>query len=402
MSAPESLRSADLEPVFEAIRRRLERYGTERRGRMKLPEGVTGRGRYLLRALVDGPAGSDIDLEALEKKLVGLEVGTDLPGALRSLGYPVSAEPERQRSARRMASEARQAARACAGGWDEEWAGEWVEGLIRAGTLTGLNREEVVGLVRSTRAVLDRIYSGAGSVEGLSRVELAAGVLGDAHGLDQGTRCSAAVTRALMLRHGGSSREAWERAGISPDRVSAPVLTWGVVPVGSNPLSTLMREAVALRLPLHLSQMALRRYPVVVTAGSDVLVTENPRVVEAACERQAPFPLVALNGNPAGAARLLVQQLLDSKAKLRYHGDFDAAGLRICARMHRSGLVPWRMDRDAYLEAVASARTEGTPLPYDAHRAPPTPWDPRLQTAFDEHRLVVHEERLLPALLTLD
>lgn len=40
---------------------------------------------------------SDIDLEALEKKLADLGIGSDLNGALRSFGYPVSPEPERRR-----------------------------------------------------------------------------------------------------------------------------------------------------------------------------------------------------------------------------------------------------------------------------------------------------------------
>ncbi len=161
----------------------------------------------------------------------------------------------------------------------------------------------------------------------------------------------------------------------------------------------MLHEAATLGVPMHLSQLALRDHPLEVPIGSDVLVTENPRLVEAACERRVPFPVVALNGNPAGAARLLVRQLLACGAALRYHGDFDAAGLRICARMHRHGLTPWRMDGGSYLEAVASAEAEGARLPHDRHGSPPTPWDPGLQAIFDEHRLVVHEERLIPWLL---
>ena len=192
----------------------------------------------------------------------------------------------------------------------------------------------------------------------------------------------------------------WDRAGVALDRVSAPVLTWGLAPVRGNPWSVVMSETVRLGVPLHLSQLALRGHPVEIAAGSEVLVTENPRLVEAACERRVPWPVVALNGNPAGAARLLVQQLLDCGAALRYHGDFDAAGLRICGRMHRLGLVPWRMDRDSYVDALDVAEAEGAQLPRDDHRSPPTPWDPELQVIFDSYRLIVHEERLIPSLLT--
>jgi uncharacterized protein (TIGR02679 family) len=137
----------------------------------------------------------------------------------------------------------------------------------------------------------------------------------------------------------------------------------------------------------------------VVKAESDILVTENPRMVEAACERRTPYPVVALNGNPSGAARLLISQLLRSEAALRYHGDFDAAGLRICARMHRLGLMPWRMDRTSYLDALADAEVQGAALPVDGHRSPPTLWDPNLQPAFDQHRRIVHEERLIGSVL---
>lgn len=398
MTAADSLRSPEMEPLFRAVQRRLERYGATRRGRMRVPDELSGRGRYLLQALIDRP-GSFVDLGTLEAKLVALEVGTDLPGALGTLGYPVSVEAEERRRARREAARVRQAVREEVAGWGEDWADEWLEALIRAGTFAGLVEAEAADLVRSTRAVLARIDAAAGVAEGLSRVDLAAGVLGDAHALDHGTRYSAAVTRALALRHGGGPREVWERAGVALDRVSAPVLTWGLAPVGGNPWSALMGEAAELRVPVHLSALALRRHPIEIPRESDVLVTENPRIVEAACERRVPWPVVALNGNPAGAARLLVQQLLDCGARLRYHGDFDAAGLRICARMHGLGLTPWRMDRGSYLEALSVAAAEGAQLPHDSHRSPPTPWDPGLQLIFDERRLIVHEERLVTSLL---
>ena len=109
--------------------------------------------------------------------------------------------------------------------------------------------------------------------------------------------------------------------------------------------------------------------------------------------------MVSTNGNPSGAVRLLLDQLLAARCHIRYHGDFDAAGLAICARMARLGLRPWRMGVTDYLDALAAAKEAGVTLPVDERRAPPTPWDPGLQSAFDEHRRVVHEERLLPGLV---
>jgi len=253
---------------------------------------------------------------------------------------------------------------------------------------------------RQPRAVLDRIEAGGRGGGGIARVDLAAEVLGSSHALDRGTKAEAAVTRALRRCFPGSdTRDAWEQAGIQMDLVSAPALSWGLRATPSSPLARLLDEAVRLGIPVHLSQLALRAHPVAVAAGTDVLVVENPRIVEAAAQSRTPFPVVGLNGNPAGAVLLLLDQLLSSKAALRYHGDFDAAGLRICARMHDLGLVPFEMDRAGYLAAVDDARTRGAPLPIDPHPAPATPWDPALQAAFDACRRVVHEERLLSTLL---
>jgi uncharacterized protein (TIGR02679 family) len=384
--------------VWAAVRSRLERSGTDNRSRLRLPE-VTGRARFLLGSLVGAPLRASVDLGALERALRDLGMGADLPAALAVLGYPVSAEPARRRAARRSGLDARAEARREAGGWPERWAADWIEGVIRAGTLAGLDAPQAVQLVRDARALLERIAGGADSADRPSRVDLAAKVLGSSHALDWGTRSEAAVTRALSLQFGGEGRQAWERAGVNLDLVSAPALAWHLEPAAGSPLASLLGEHNRLGIPIHLSQMALRTHPVAVAAGSHILVTENPRVVEAAAQTDSPLAVVALNGNPSGAARLLVGQLLGCGAALRYHGDFDSSGLRICARMDRLGLTPWRMDVAAYHEALAAADLDGARLPVDPHRAPPTPWDPPLQDAFDHDRRIVHEERLLELLL---
>ena len=399
-----SLGSADLAPVFDAIRSRLERSGEARRGRMRLPEGVSKRAISLLEALVDSQVRRSVDLEVLERKLVDLGVACDLPSALAALGHPVSEEPARRRAVRQRAIDARDAARAEVEGWDLDWGQQWIDSVVATGILSGLDSSEAVGLVCATREILARIDASddpdrPDRPDRPSRVDLAAGLLGDSHALDWGTRHSQAVTRALSIRFGGEGREAWERAGVNLDRVSAPALTWGLTSVTSGGLAHLMEEANELGVPLHLSLLALRRYPVKVESGCDVLVTENPRMVEAACDRRTSYPVIALNGNPSSAALLLVDQLLSGGAKLRYHGDFDASGLQICARMHRLGLVPWRMDSEAYLDALAEAESNGATLPTDTRRSPPTPWSSDMQHVFDKHRLVVHEERLIQSLL---
>ena len=394
-----SLGSPDLVPVFETIRSRLERVGEQRRGRVRLPEDVSSRAVSLLEVLVDGKVRRTVDLEVLERKLIDLGVGHDLVSALAALGYPVSEEPARRRAARRAAFDARSAARAEVERWETDWGREWIDSITARGLLSGLDASAAVALVSGTREILARIDASDGP-DRPSRVDLAADLLGDSHALDWTTRHSQAVTRALSIRFGGEGRDAWERAGVNLDRVSAPALTWGLTSAAPGGLSRLLLEANDLGTPLHLSLLALRRHPVVVKPGSDVLVTENPRMVEAACDRRTSYPVIALNGNPSSAALLLIDQLLRSGASLRYHGDFDAAGLQICARMHRLGLMPWRMDCRAYCDALAEAQSLGARLPTDGHRSPPTPWNPALQEAFDRYRLIVHEERLIPSLVS--
>ena len=95
---------------------------------------------------------------------------------------------------------------------------------------------------------------------------------------------------------------------------------------------------------------------------------------EAAAQACIPTPVLSTNGQPSTTVLLLLEQLRRAGAELRYHGDFDSAGLAICERMTRLGLQPWRMNG-------------------------PTSWDPDLRAVFDRERRIVHQERLLPGLL---
>lgn len=328
-----------------------------------------------------------------------LDIGSDLESALAELGQPVSAEPARRRIERATATRARDAAREAAAAWPEPWAPDWIDDVIRAGGLRGLDEAQARDLVESVRSVLGVLDPGAATP--VSRVELAARLLGSAHALDPGTRLEAATTRALRHRTGpAASRELWEQAGAHLDLTSGPALIWRLPLLASCELTPITESATTLGLPLHLSRFALERHPVQVEAGVGILVVENPRLVEAAAQANSPQSVIAANGNPSGAVQLLLHQLLEAGASLRYHGDFDAAGLAMCARMAQSGLRPWRMDASDYLEALASADASGVDLPRDADVAGPTPWDRQLQEEFDRDRRIIHEERLLPALLS--
>ncbi|MGH3669610.1 MAG: DUF2399 domain-containing protein, partial [Pseudonocardiaceae bacterium] len=133
--------------------------------------------------------------------------------------------------------------------------------------------------------------------------------------------------------------------------------------------------------------------------GKPVLVVENPRLVEAAAERRLSAAVLCTNGNPTTAPRLAIAALRSCGTRLRYHGDIDAPGLAMTGRARNAGCEPFFMSAQDYRDALADASAVGVELPRDPATAPPTPWDPALAVAFDEHRAVVHEERVMDDVL---
>ncbi len=387
-------------PLWVAVRDRLERQGIDNRGLLAVP-GLDAAGRLTLKNLLDRPRPPRrIDLARLETALVALGVGADLPGALAALGFEVSEEPARLRAERARGQAARQAARAEVQRWPEPWATEWIDAVIRAGVLGGRDVDAAVRLVEDTRRVLDALDRRDATSDGsVSRVELAAQILGDSHALDSGRRLESAVARALALRNGplDDDQRVWDAAGVHTDLTSGPVLTWRLPVLGT--LGAIVDAATAAGLPLHLSRMALLEHPPRFPSGIEVLVAENPRVVEAAAQLGVERPVISAGGSPSGAVQLLVGQLVDAGTTVLYHGDFDVPGLALCARMHDVGVRPWRMGTDDYLAALADADAHGVELPLDDRSPGVTPWDPDLRGVFDRERRIVHEERLLPDLL---
>lgn len=387
-------------PLWAAVRDRLERQGADNRGLLGVPALET-TGRLTLKSLLDRPkAPRRIDLGKLEIALVTLGVGPDLPSALATLGFEVSDEPARRRAEQALGRTARETARGSVEPWPEPWAAEWIDGVIRAGVLRGMGPDAAEKIVTDTRRVLDEIDRRRAKTSGpISRVDLSAQVLGSSHRLDAGQRLGVAVLRALELRNGPIEDDirVWEAAGVHPDLTSGPVLTWRLPVVGG--LAPMVEAATAAGLPVHLSRMALLDHPPCFASDAEVLVAENPRVVEAAAQLRVERPMVSAGGSPSGAVQLLIRQLVEGGVTVWYHGDFDSPGLALCARMQAAGTKPWRMNSVDYLAALAEADDQGVDLPLDEHGPVVTPWDPSLQAVFDHERRIVHEERLLPDLL---
>ena len=395
---PESLVQDGLQPVWKTARRQLDRFGSERRGTVARP-GLDPGAELALQTLLGRRSTKRLDLTELEAALVARNIGEDLCSALSRLGHPPSAEAAQRRARRERSQRARAALSRTVASWDEPVAVEWAESIVSAGLLGGLDGDEVEVLVGSVRRLLHRLDHL--KLPGASRTDLAADLFGSSHALDQGTRLASFVTHALRHRIGEplEGRQLWEAAGILADRVSAPALTWAVPATGDSPLDQAVRASARGSLPLHISLLAMMSHPVTVPGGTSVLVVENPRLVEAAAERRLQRCVVATNGNPTTAVTTLLRQMQESGAHLWYHGDFDAAGIAICRRMHQLGCKPWMMDASNYENAISLARDNRVHLEHDTRGCGPTPWDPTLEAAFEDHRLIVHEEFVLDGVL---
>lgn len=285
--------------------------------------------------------------------------------------------------------------------WKEPWARKWADDIVRTGVITYLDSREVERLVGNVRRLLDQLDQM--QAPGVSQTELAAKLFGSAHALDEGEKLAAAITRALPYRDGGfrlERRSLWEAAGILADRVSAPALTWSLPVLGGSFLDEQIRSASAGGLPLHVSLFALQKYPVTVPQDSRILVVENPRLVEAAAERELPSCVITTNGNPTSSVKTLLEQLRESGASVWFHGDFDSWGIGICRRMYEDGATPWMMDAPDYEAAIDGAEPAGIRLGHDAHDCGDTPWDPNLRAAFRRWgRRIIHEEFVLDSVL---
>ena len=394
---PESLLSPGLGEVWSAARRRLDRYGPQRRGSIASPA-LDPASTLAMESLLGRKPAKRLDLQELEAALVARAIGRDLCDALTRLGHPPSAEAAHRRSERARAQEARESLHCAITVWDEPWAAAWADAVVGAGLLRDFDGGSAARLANDVRRLLDHLEHHQLSAS--SRTEIAAALYGSAHALDSGTRRASAVTHALRCRNGPlDERELWEAAGILPDRVSAPALVWSLPVAGASPLDVHVRFALHAGLPLHISLFALRRHPISVDTGTPVLGVEKPRLIEAAAERSLPACVISSNGNPSTAVTTLLRQLQQAEASLWYHGDFDSPGIAICRRMHEFGCSPWMMDARDYADAIRQAKESDVQLMSDPKECGPTPWDPKLQAAFDHHRLIIHEEFVLDGVL---
>lgn len=273
----------------------------------------------------------------------------------------------------------------------------WAALMRRNGLVEGSVQRTTIELERALRVL--RELPGAG----VPLPVFAARMLGDPHGLDDGTRTQAMVIRALTAIYDSEPpkdvvqlRALWERAGIADDELSSTVLVAGVPTDDSNTvIGQILHTCAGAGLAAVLTLQQLRVEAELTEVAARVWVIENPSILAMALARfgdRCP-PMVCTAGWPSSAGVRLLDQLARAGAELRYHGDLDGEGLRIAANLvARVGVVPWRMTSTDYLAAFGS---DGPSV----GRVTQAPWDPELSEHMRRVGRLVPEERVVDLLL---
>jgi uncharacterized protein (TIGR02679 family) len=404
-AVPGWLADPALARIWEAARARLERSYLVPAGRIVL-SGLQRTERHAIGDLLARPVVTDrvtVDLAELDEVLA-------LRSPYRGLATAVAAvtgRPLRDRRTERSAAVesreepltlARELLAAEPAFADITWGETWLAAIRRSGLLT--RAADPAQAVRHAVAVLAKVLPHAAVVT--SRTELAAQVSGNAHALDDGTVVAQLALRALALDAGdeppataAARRDLWERSGVSADTVSSTCLILGVLAQGTGPVAERLRLAAEAGDPVHVTPRDLRCLEL--APHRDVLVCENPRVLEAAADRfGGHVPVVCTAGQPRLVALDLLHRLLRAGAVLHYHGDFDWPGVAIANRLIAEvGTAPWLMAASDYQAAArrhpAALALSGTPVGAS--------WDPMLHTIMSRLGVAVHEEAVVEDLL---
>ena len=274
-------------------------------------------------------------------------------------------------------------------------------GLLKR--LSGGSAEDALELCRSVEAVLRRLPAA-----GITRAQLAAEVLGDAHALD-GRRAVATLVLTACRRHSADpekialedrelrterSREVWANAGVLVNELASPALFLNLPTLETASYGQIPGEPAYASL-----RLLMRSPPSWDVNGRNVFVCENPNflAIAAAALGERCAPLVCTNGMPAAAQRTLLQQLTRVGAKLRYHGDFDWAGITIANYVIREyGATSWRFGKAEYETASTQSRSPGHPLKGTAVMAS---WDSDLAPCMRARRIAIAEEAVAELLL---
>lgn len=418
---PDWLHPDRLARVWGLVGTALERRGLEARGSLQL-NALDRDERHALSDVLGRPVAGErvrLSLPDLAERL-RVRTGLDLAAVVGSM----TGQPLTDRAARRHADAVRRdepfvAARTWLASAREHrddgaapWVEAWLDSLRQDGILT--RAQDGARVIVSALEVLEerRVLWGDESrdvaPDGLrivARTELAARVTGSSHGLDDGTKTSLVVLRGAAARLGAGlprraadRRSLWESLGVVVDRVSTTCLTWNLLSErrsaavdhnGAEAASGTLQEVAPRHVTWWDLDAGLEWAP-----GQSVLVCENPRTLEAVAHAvtEPGLGVVCTMGRANLVVREVLARLGHAGAVLRYHGDFDWAGLSLANEcLVKFGAVPWLMTVDDYKSGYGSVALLGSSVE--------AAWDPELAPAMRARGLAVHEEAVLDLLL---
>ncbi len=280
-----------------------------------------------------------------------------------------------------------------------EWYRSWLAELVSDGTMTRLVSSGAL-LGQAVRVLEYLEGRPAGTIE---LPALAVRLTGDTKALNHGTALSTLVLRALALRSCSSRpssaaerRELWDLAEVIVDDLASRVLVLNVAAEGDG-LGRWLTDAASYGTPFQVTLHQLVTHPILIRHPV-IFGCENPAVLRRACAELGPScpPLVCAEGRPSTAFLRLARIAAAGGAELRYHGDFDWAGVAIARDvLSRPGATPWLMTAADYLAGARSndlyQELAGDPVP--------TPWDPELSEAMRATGRVLYEEAVADRLL---
>jgi uncharacterized protein (TIGR02679 family) len=432
--------------LLDRVRGRLERgegaEGTPLTGRAVMRHPTHGQRVAVARLLGPQPSRGEalsVDLATLDRVIRSNLWPAGLPDAVVRLTGPVSVRREvaaRREAAWAAASAASAPARAVHPSL-REWFGGWVgEGNLKRTARSesrrlgrkGAEPEELALIAGDFLAAAARVME-ALPAGGELRSVFAQRVLGDAHGMDRG-RAVATVSGAAVvaLTECEDARRAWELVGVPGSTLASTVLALGVpgnrepfsdemgtVPISAGPAratATALEAArsVPMAMVLTLDQVSGGAVAPLGPEGT-VFVCENPSILESAAsalmasERgsdragSARACLICVSGQPSVAATDLIARVSSAGAEVRYHGDFDWAGLRIAGTLARSvDWRPWRFGARDYRDATRRASGAASPVSL-AGKPAESPWDPALAEAMSAVGVVAEEEGVVDLLV---
>lgn len=269
------------------------------------------------------------------------------------------------------------------------WFQEWLQGMLRDGTLTRIARSGID--LRAVITVLDALPAGEEPMPAFAER-----LLGDTKALADGPLRGLSL-RALAAWHqlpvptgAEAERTLWDLVGVVSDDLASQVLVLNV-PADGGLLGSWLTDAAAARVPVRVTLHQLRLAPLTLTCR-ELFVCENPAVLRAAVTGTSR-PLICTEGVPSTAVHTLLRAA-GRDTVIHWRNDFDWAGVRLtgAALARYPNAVPWRMDTATYTaDAAGGLALIGTPTE--------TPWEPTLAAAMVRTGRAVMEERLLPLLL---